>query len=78
MNGTHYEVPRCGTFFIPHSHPCWAQTFASGSSFQLPLACIPPLNDHVSQPYSKPGNIIVLYILIFNFLENSLEDKCLQ
>ena len=27
------------------------------------------VGDHVSQPYSTTGNIIVLYILIFKFLE---------
>ena len=31
--------------------------------------------DHASQPYSTTGNIIVLYILIFKFLEKSREDK---
>ena len=30
-------------FSTPHSHPSWTQIFASGSSFQIPLACIPPL-----------------------------------
>ena len=30
--------------------------------------------DYVSQPYSTTGNII-LCILIFKFLERSLEDK---
>ena len=33
------------------------------------------VRDHVSQPYSATGNIIVLYILIFKLLERSLEDK---
>ena len=29
------------------------------------------VRDHVSQPYSTTGNIIVLYVLIFKFLERS-------
>ena len=33
------------------------------------------VKDHVLQPYSTTGNIIVLYILILKFLERSLEDK---
>ena len=44
MNGTNYEVPHCGAFSTPNSHPSWAQIFASGSCFQIPLAWIPPLN----------------------------------
>ena len=30
---------------------------------------------HVSHPYSTTSNIIVLYILIYEFLERNLEDK---
>ena len=30
-------------FSTPHSHPYWAQILVSGSCFQIPLACIPPL-----------------------------------
>ena len=38
--------------------------------------CLPFIvRDHVSQPFSTTDNIIVLYILIFKFLERSLEDK---
>ena len=37
------EVPHCGAFSTPHPHPSWTQIFASGSCFQIPLACIPPL-----------------------------------
>ena len=39
MNGRNYEVPHCGAFSTPHSHPSWVQIFASGSCFQIPLAC---------------------------------------
>ena len=35
-----YEIPSCGAFSTPHS---WAQIFASGSCFQIPLAWIPLL-----------------------------------
>ena len=33
------------------------------------------VRNHPSQPYITTGNIIVLYILVFIFLERSLEDK---
>jgi hypothetical protein len=39
VNGTNYEVPHCGAFSTPHSHPSWEQIFASGFCFQIPLAC---------------------------------------
>jgi hypothetical protein len=31
--------------------------------------------DHISQPYGKTDNVIVLYILIFKFLERSRKEK---
>jgi hypothetical protein len=33
------------------------------------------VNDQVSHPYKTTSKIIVLYILIFIFLDNKLEDK---
>jgi hypothetical protein len=33
------------------------------------------VRDYVSHPYSTTGNIIILYILIFKFLERSREDR---
>jgi len=33
------------------------------------------VNDQVSHPYKTIGKIIVLYILIFKFFDNNLEDK---
>ena len=40
VNDTEYEVPYYEAFYIPHSHPFWAQIFASGSCFQISLACV--------------------------------------
>ena len=33
------------------------------------------VNDQVSHPYKTTDKIIVLYILIFKFLDSNLEDK---
>jgi hypothetical protein len=76
VNGTNYEVPHYEALSTPHSHTSWAQIFASGSFFQMPLAFFPPLMyEHSSHPYITVGNIMILHILIFKFLERSREDK---
>ena len=73
VNGTNYEVPHCGAFSTPHSHP----NIYLRIQFSNTLSLHSSLNvrDHASQPYSTTDNIIVLYILIFIFLERSREDK---
>ena len=73
MNGTNYEIPHCKAFSTPHSHPNIRLRILSSNTLSLRSS----LNDryHVLQPYSTTGNIIVLHILIFKFLERSREDK---
>jgi len=34
------------------------------------------MNNQVSHPYKSTGIFIFMYILIFIFLDNKLEDKC--
>ena len=71
--GTNNKVPHCEAFSTPHSHPnirlriLFSNTLSLRSSLNV--------RDHVSQPYSKTGSIIVLSILIFKFLERRSEDK---
>jgi hypothetical protein len=40
VNGTNYDVPHCGAFSTPHLNLSRAQIFASGSCFQITLACV--------------------------------------
>ena len=49
MNSTNYEGPHCEAFSTTHSHPTWAQIFASGSCFQIHLAWIPPLMQEIKK-----------------------------
>ena len=72
MNGKNYQVPHCGALFL---------SLGPKYSSQDPVFKYPNLysslivRDHVSQPYSTAGNIIVSYILIFKFLGRNREDK---
>ena len=43
MNGTNYEVPHCGAFSTPHSHPSWAQIFALDLSIKILKVFLPSL-----------------------------------
>ena len=56
---TNYKVPHCGAFSTPHSNPSWAQIFASGSCFQIPLACIFSLY-HISQLFFAFSPVFLL------------------
>ena len=66
MIGTNYEVPHCGAFYTPHYHPSWAQIFASGSCFQMPLVWNPPL---CKRPYftTIQHNCQYYCFIYFNF-----------
>ena len=59
-----------GTFSIRRSHPSWAQIFASGSSFLIPLALIPPimLHFHIAQ--------MAILLLQICFLVVRVNRKC--
>ena len=59
MNSTNYDVPHCGAFSTPHSHPSWAQIFSPGSCFQIPLAFILRLMFH---NHIAPLTSLLLYI----------------
>ena len=73
VNGTNYEVPHFEAFCTPHCHPFWAQIIASGSCFQIPLACILPL---MLETMFFFNHITQLGILLFYiFYSQSLEDK---
>ena len=58
MSDTNYEVPHCGAFTTPHSHPSWAQIFTSWSCFQIPT---PDINIQYSTHYSCSSTSVSIY-----------------
>ena len=64
-------------FLIVHPSPLLGPNIRLSILFSNTLSLDSSLNvrDHVSQLYSRTGNIIVLYILIFKSLESSREDQ---
>ena len=73
MNGTNYEVPHCGAFSTPILIPLGPKYSPQDPVLKYRHSSL-NVRDHVSEPYSTTGNIIVLHILIFKFLERSLEN----
>jgi hypothetical protein len=61
----------CNFFHSPVTSSLLSTPFSN----TLSLRSSPNVRDQVSHPYKTTGNIRILYILIFVFLDTKLEDK---
>ena len=81
MNGTKYEVPYCGAFSAPHSHPSWAQMLIVLKIWAVKTDKSSTLgsfigNPRVKQISSDPTKVSKVGKLFFreNFVETSCEE----
>ena len=67
----------CSFLYYPITLSLWGQNILLSTLFSntLNLRCALNVSDQVSHPYKTTGKILVLYFLIFKFLNSKLEDK---
>ena len=67
----------CSFLHLSVTSSLWGPNILLSTLFSNTLSLCSPLNlsDQVSHPYKKKSKIVVLYILIFVFLDSKLEDS---